>query len=233
MPWAAAAAVAGAYITSQGQQSAASTQAAAAQQGQATQQWMFNKIQGNLTPYMTAGTKALGQQQALMGLSGAPAQKAAIAQLSSSPQMQAMLQQGENAMLQNASATGGLRGGNLQAAMAQFRPQLLSQLINQQMQNIGNLTALGQNAAAGVGNAGMQAAGNISNLLQQQGAATAGGQMAQANAIGGGLSQLGGMYASGAFGGGSNYSSPYGGTNAASSSYQSGPMSGFMSQPIM
>lgn len=210
MPWAAAAAVAGAYISSQGAKDAASTQASSAGLGSAQQQAMFNKIQANLVPYMTAGTRALGQQQALLGLSGVNAQRNAINALSSSPQMSAMIQQGENAMLQNAAATGGLRGGNLQGALAQFRPQLLSQLISQQMQNYGNLTALGQNAAAGVGNAGMQAAGNISNLLQQQGAATAGGQLATSNAIGGALSQLGGMYASGVFGGGGNYSSPYG-----------------------
>ncbi|WP_221175245.1 hypothetical protein, partial [Staphylococcus aureus] len=85
-----------------------------------------------------AGLTALGQNAA---------QQTAIGNINNSAEMQTYLQQGENAILQNASATGGLRGGNTQAALAQFRPQLLNQLINQRYQNYAGLTALGQNAA--------------------------------------------------------------------------------------
>lgn len=111
-----------------------------------------------------------------------------------------MTAQGENAILQNASATGGLRGGNVQGALAQFRPQLLSSLIQRQFQNLGGLTSIGQNAAAGTGSAGLQTGTNISNLFQQQGAAEAGGALAngraQANAfgaVGGGLGLFSGL----------------------------------------
>ena len=115
-----------------------------------------------------------------------------------------MQQQGENRILQNASATGGLRGGNTQAALAQFSPQLLSQLIDQQYSRLGGLTSVGQNAAAGTGNAGMFAGKNVSDLLQQGGAAQAGGYLnagrAQQNlfgSLGGALGQyigLGGKF---------------------------------------
>lgn len=198
MPWSVAASVVGSYLTSQGTQSAADTQAAAAQQGIAQQQAMFNKIQENLKPYMTAGTGALSQMQNLMGLGGAKSQTAVINALQNSPQMKALIKQGENAILQNASATGGLRGGNVQGALAEFRPQILNSLISQQMQNLGSLTGLGQSSAAGVGNAGLSTAGNISNLLQQQGAATAGGQLAQSQVWGGALGSIGGLIQSGA-----------------------------------
>jgi len=116
----------------------------------------FDAIQNLLSPYAEAGPGALQAQQNLLGLGGEEAQKAAYAGIEGSPAFQSMAQQGENAMLQNASATGGLRGGNIQGALAQYRPQLLSQLIQQQYQNLGGLTSIGQNAAAGVGNAGMQ-----------------------------------------------------------------------------
>jgi hypothetical protein len=96
--------------------------------------------------------------------------------------MKAYMEQGENAILQNASATGGLRGGNVQAALAKFRPQLLNQLIQQRFQNLGGITSIGQNAAAGTGNAGMNSANQITNLLQQQGAAQAGAALASGNA---------------------------------------------------
>lgn len=144
----------------------------------------FNAIQDLLKPYTQAGTGALTAQQNLLGLNGADEQQKAVGSIAGSPQMAALLQQGENAILQNASATGGLRGGNTQAAMAQFRPQLLSQLIQQQYSNLGGITSIGQNAAAGVGNAGMQSSAQIQNALGQQGAAQAGAALAtgQANA---------------------------------------------------
>lgn len=158
--------------------SAASTQAASAQAGIEEQRRQFDLTQKLLGPYAQAGEGALSAQQALIGLAGPEAQAKAIREIEMSPQFTSMVAQGENAMLQNASATGGLRGGNTQAALAQFRPNLLSGLIQQQYQNLGGLTTTGANAAAGVGSAGMQTGANVSNLLQQQGAATAGGQIA-------------------------------------------------------
>jgi hypothetical protein len=157
---------------------AAQTQGQAAQAGIDEQRRQFDAARQGLQPFVNAGLPALTGQQDLLGLNGAPAQQAAIGGLTNSPQMQALQQQGENAILQNASATGGLRGGNVQGALAQFRPQLLNQLIDQQYQRLGGLTQLGQNSAAGVGAAGMQTGNNVAQLLQQQGAATAGGQIA-------------------------------------------------------
>lgn len=157
---------------------AAGTQAESAQAGIEEQRRQFDLTQKLLGPYAQAGEGALSAQQALIGLAGPEAQAKAIREIEMSPQFTSMVAQGENALLQNASATGGLRGGNTQAALAQFRPNLLSGLIQQQYQNLGGLTTTGANAAAGVGSAGMQTGANVSNLLQQQGAATAGGQLA-------------------------------------------------------
>ena len=139
---------------------------------------------GRLAPYEQAGQQAFGQQQALIGLQGPAAQQQAIAALEASPQFQALQQQGENAILQNASATGGLRGGNVQAALAQFRPQVLNSLIEQQYGRLGGLAKIGQASAAGVGAAGMESGTNVANLLAQQGAARAGGVVGEAKAYG-------------------------------------------------
>ncbi len=155
----------------------------------------FDTVTELLAPYTEAGTSALGGQLALAGLSGDEAQQAAIQRIEQGPQFQALTQQGENAILQNASATGGLRGGNTQAALAQFRPQVLSGLINQQFSNLGGLAGLGQSSAARTGQAAQFFAGQsqtggaqISNLLAQQGAAQAGGALAQGQ-IGGNLAR--------------------------------------------
>lgn len=161
---------------------AADVQSEASQAGIDEQKRQFDKMVELLSPYNQAGTSSLKAQQDLLGLNGAVAQKAATSSIESSPYFQAVAKQGEGAILQNASATGGLRGGNTQGALAQFRPQLLNQLVQQQYQNLGGITSLGQNSAAQTGNAGMQSASNIGNLLAQGGAAQAGGIIGQQNA---------------------------------------------------
>lgn len=217
MSWVAAAVVGGAVVggvmSSNAQTDAAETAANAQTQSSQLsieeQRRQFDALQKLLEPYVSAGTGSLTEQQKLLGIYGPSpesAQAEAINKLQSSPQFNAMFQQGENAILQNASATGGLRGGNTQAALAQFRPALLNQLINEQYTKLGGMTSLGQNAAAMQGNAGMQSANNISNQLNQIGAAQAGNALAagKANAqlwsgIGSSVGTLGGMYASGAW----------------------------------
>lgn len=161
---------------------ASNIQVQAARDGIAEQKRQFDALQVLLKPFADAGMSSLDQQLALLGLRGDGAQRGILSSLQSSPAYTSALQTGENRILQNASATGGLRGGNTQAALAQFAPALLSQTINDQFSRLGGLTSLGQNAAAGVGNAGMATGNSISNLLQQQGAAQAGGVLARGNA---------------------------------------------------
>jgi hypothetical protein len=223
----------GSQMTSSATRSASETQAGAAQAGIDEQRRQNEAVQQLLAPYVQAGGGALGayapyqqagagalptlqqyaqagapaleQQQALIGLRGPEAQRAAIASIEGGQQFQAMSRQGENALLQNASATGGLRGGNIQGALAEFRPRLLNELINQQYGRLGGLAAtggtvaqnlassglsatgelarIGQASAAGVGTAGTQTGANIANLLGQQGSATAGGIMGQSQAF--------------------------------------------------
>lgn len=164
--------------------SAAETQAGAAQAGIEEQRRQFDAMQELLKPYTEAGTPALEAQQAFLGLRGPEAERAAIDRIRGGETFKALSQQGEEAMLQRASATGGLRGGNIQGALAQFRPQLLSSLIEEQYGRLGGMTKLGQSSAAGVGAAGMETGTNVSNLLASQGAARAGGQLGEAKAYG-------------------------------------------------
>lgn len=177
----AGATIVGSAIQGRAARRAASQQAAAADAAVEEQRRQFDALQELLRPYVEAGTPALQGQQALLGLLGPEEQAKAIAGIESGAGFQALARQGETAMLQNASATGGLRGGNIQGALAQFRPQLLQSAIDEQYQRLGGLTALGQQSAAGVGTAGMQSASNIGNLLQQAGAARAGGTLGAAS----------------------------------------------------
>lgn len=164
---------------------AADAQGSAAQAGIDQQNSRFDAVQKLLQPYVTAGYGGLTGQQDLNGMNGPDAQAKAIAALQASPQYTSQLAAGNNNILQNASATGNLRGGNTQAALGQFGPALLSSTINDQYARLGGMTSIGQNAAAGVGNAGMQTGTSVANLLQQQGAAAAGGALANGNAASG------------------------------------------------
>jgi hypothetical protein len=201
-------------------QAAANTQAAAQGQAIDEQRRQFDSIQELLKPYVQAGKPDLTQpyvqagpgalqaMQGLAGLRGAGEQQAAINQIQQGAQFQELARQGEQGILQNASATGGLRGGNVQAALAQFRPALLNQLIESQYGKLAGLTTLGstsaqnllgvgQSSAAGTAAAGQQSAQNIGNLMVGQGQAQAAGQIGAANAYAQGAAGI-----TGAIGGG-------------------------------
>lgn len=168
---------------------AGKAQTAAAEAGIAEERSQFEQVQKLLSPYAKAGVGALEQQQALAGVLGPEAQREAITGIEESPTFAALARQGEEGILQSAAATGGLRGGNVQGALAQFRPALLQQLIESQYGKLGGIAQMGQASAAGVGAAGLQTGQSISGLLGQAGQAQAGsilGQgQAQADLIGG------------------------------------------------
>jgi hypothetical protein len=133
------------YMQGEAAKDAASMQAGSAQAGIEEQRRQFDKIQELLAPYVAVGQPALQQQQAFLGLQGPEAERAAIERIQGGETFQALSRQGEEAILQRASATGGLRGGNVQAALAQFRPALLNQLIDQQYSRLGGMTSLANN----------------------------------------------------------------------------------------
>jgi hypothetical protein len=215
----------GADAAAKGATNAAATQQQAAQAGIDEQRRQFDALVQLMQPFVQGGTSAFQGQQNLIGLGGADAQQQAIQQLQQGPQFQAMQQAGQNAILQNASATGGLRGGNTQSALGQFDQQLLAQLIQQQYGNLGGLAQIGQASAAGQASAGLNTGSNIAGLLQQQGAAAAGGQLAQGNVAQAGIGQLAGLggllFGSGALKGfGSPFTAPGAGIVSGGSGFR-------------
>ena len=178
----------GGAMQSSAAKSAGAAQERAAMMGVEEQRAAREEMRKLLQPYVAAGTPALQQQMAALGLAGPESQAAFVAEQERSPIFQALARQGEEAILQKASATGGLRGGNVQGALAEFRPALLNQFLTQQYERLGGMTALGQRSAAGVGAAGQEAAGAIGDLLGQMGAAQAGAKLGSAQAWGNVLS---------------------------------------------
>lgn len=261
----AGASLAGAAMSADASRSAANKQADATQSQLAQQQYQFDTVRGLLKPYVDAGTAALpgyqaaqgnfqqglnlygrvlGQLNDITGANGSPAQQSAINGLQSNPLYTTSMNLGQQAILANASATGGLRGGNTIANLGYLPGQVLTNVMGTQIGNLGTslngvagllngqntavsqfggLLNLGENAAAGTGQAAMSTGNNITSLLGQQGAIGAGSILAGNNAVMGGINgvagALGSYLGSSGGAGGYNFTMPAG--SAAAPAYMS------------
>jgi hypothetical protein len=151
-----------------------------------------------LNPYSSTGAEAQQREAALSGALGNEAQQQAISGFMESPGQKFLRERQEQALLRNASATGGLRGGSTLSALQEQASGIAAQQQQQQLENMRNIAQRGQQAAGqqgqfaqtgGVSGANLigQIAGQQAGLLGQQAGmqANAGGQMAQLSAQGG------------------------------------------------
>lgn len=181
---------------------ASQAQQQATQQGMEEQRRQFDIMQKLMQPYVDQGKGALQGQQDLLGLNGFDKQQGAITNIENSPFFKSQYQQAENALLQNAAATGGLRGGNTQEALADNRANLLFGNVQQQLQNLSGVASNGQSAAAGLGGNALQFGNNMAQGYQDIGQAQAGYQLAKGQinsgllntAIRGGMMAMGGGF---------------------------------------
>jgi hypothetical protein len=196
-------AIGGGLIAAHGASSAAHDQEQAAQAGIDEQRREYDQTRTDLLPWLNAGHTALGGMLDLLGLSGADKQQAAITGIQNSPEFASLNRVGEEAILQNASATGGLRGGNVQRSLYNQRSDLLAQLIDQQYARLGGISGAGANTGAQLGGFGQNSANAISQLLGNMGAARAGGALGSAQGLGMALNGITGfLQTPGLFGGG-------------------------------
>lgn len=176
----------------------------------------FDLARSDFAPYMGAGTKALNPLESLLGLNGADASTEQINALKNSPLYQSLYNNGQEAILQNASATGGIRGGNMQGALADFGRDTLSGVIQNQVGNLGSLVGMGEGATNQVTGFNQQETNNITSLLSNIGGAQASGFLTKGglsagmwNSAGSFLDQI----ASAAFGGAGGAGGAAGGTS--------------------
>jgi hypothetical protein len=188
----------------EGQQAAgeaADVQAQAAQAGIAEQRRQFDITQQQMQPWQEAGASALAQQQALMGMGTPEEQQQAFAAFEQSPGQSFLRAQQERALLRNASAIGGLGGGNVRTALQQQAAGFAQQDYQNQLNRLAGLSGTGQQAATNIGQFGAGAASNIASLQATGGQARASGilgQQQQAAQTTQNLIGLGGQF--GAFG---------------------------------
>jgi hypothetical protein len=201
MSWGAVAVAAvGAYSAYEGQRQsrrAASKQEQAAIAATNMQRAELERQREAQAPFQAAGVSALEQQQALTGLAGGEAQQQALEGVASSPGQQFLRDQQERALLRNASAIGGLGGGNVRTALQQQAFGRAQTDIANQFNRLSSISGAGQTATQNIGQAGSLAAANIGQLQMQAGAARASGILGQQQALQQGLSSVVGAAAQG------------------------------------
>lgn len=137
------------------------------------QNQQYQTTRQDYMPYTQAGVAAIGDYGDLLGTNGAEAQAQGIEALKGSPLYSLLFNNGREALLQNASASGGLRGGDFQRASMDFGADTLGQVYGNQLSNLYNLSNLGLGATGSVANAGMNAANNVTSLVGNIGQAQA------------------------------------------------------------
>jgi hypothetical protein len=237
MPWGFAGAAIGAVgaigsavIGSNASSSAANTQADASNNATQAQLQMFNTVQGNLQQYMSGGTNALAGLNSFINGQGQSQPFSFNYNPASDPEYNFLLSQGSNAITSQASALGGMKSGAtlkalsdygqntaLQSYQSEFNNALNTYGANQtNLSNIFsrlyNTASLGENAAAGVGNAAISTGQSIGSNMIGAGNAQAAGTVGSANALSGGLTSLSSLLNNqsflNSFGGGSSGFNP-------------------------
>lgn len=222
MTWAATAvagaAVVGGYLSSQGAQNAAQTQAGAAANAQNISQNEFNQITAQEQPFMLGGTSSLKQLDYLLG-NGTPGQYKGLTTTGGgfgsllqpftadtfqqlSPAYNFQRQQGMQGVLNSdASGAGALSGAaqkDLMGFNQNFANTSFANAFNMYQTQQGNIydrlagiAQLGQNAAANTGQQGTALAGQAAQSATNVGTALAAGQVGAANAYANTASSLG------------------------------------------
>jgi hypothetical protein len=123
----------------------------------------FDITQAGLQPRIDAGNQALGEQQALLGLSGQEAQNEAFQAFNKSPGQKFIRDRAQKNLLRSAGSMGGLGGGNIRSALVEQGTGFAQQDFNNQFGRLGQIAGQGQNAATNVGQFGATAANQAGN----------------------------------------------------------------------
>ena len=213
---AAAGGITSAAIGASASKSAAATQAKGEQTAQQIQEQEWNQQQANEAPFITGGQTAennlsnLVDNPSFSQYPGGTFQTPTLQQAEQMPGYQFQLQQGTQAIDENAAATGNLESGTTGTALENYGQglaqtgynNLYNQALNTYMTNYGvwnqdttnqvnrlqALTNTGASAAANSGQQGQAAAAALGNEAVGESTAQASGTVGAANAITGGVS---------------------------------------------
>ena len=189
----------GGYLSSQGQQNAANTQANAAQAQQGNLLAAGQQASQQFTPYAGAGTTALSNLASNNAYFNKQFTNADL-NANLAPNYAFMLNQGQGATIENANVGGG--GSNVNLANQQFTQNYAQNAYQNAFNNFqaqrGNINTMNMNqaqlglaGATGSANAQLGTATNVAGLGIGSANASAASQIAQGNIYGGAANTLG------------------------------------------
>lgn len=186
---------------------AAKAQQAGMNQGIGTLNDQFARTEGNLQPYMQAGTESLSRLQAV--------NNGEYTDFWKSPDYLGALEQGTEAQNRAAAAVGNVSSGGTSADLMRFGQQLASQNLGNYRNSLMGIANLGQNSAVNLGQFGAQNAQAVSGLQAGIGQARAAGIAQKGQIWGDAMTSLagmaGGMGGGGGGGGMGGFASGFGG----------------------
>lgn len=228
-----AANVIGSAISGDASKSAANTESDAAKYSANLQDQELQQMRQTMQPFVQSGSFANQRLMSLLGVGPHNLTDPSFGSLTQpftadtfrqyqDPGYQFQLQQGQQALQNSQAAQNGVLSGAALKDLIGFNQGMASNAYSNAFdrymasndatyQRLAGLLGIGENAAAGVGNAGIQTGANIGNTIMGGASAQAAGTIGQANAVNGGINNALGYYMLSkmpGFGGGS---SSYGG----------------------
>jgi hypothetical protein len=128
------------------------------------QQAQNQQTRTDFAPEMGLGNSAIGEYGDLTGANGADKWAASLAALHDDPLYKSLYSNGEEAVLQNASATGGIRGGNTEGALAHFGADTLATTLQQRLAQLMASIGIGTQAKGAITGVGLNTSNNVSGL---------------------------------------------------------------------
>ena len=163
-------------------------------EGIAAQERQFNQTREDLLPFIQAGQAGIDPLTALLGVQGPEAERSALQDFMESPGQAFLRKRGERAVMRNASALGGLDGGNVLKALSEFGIGTAANQLGERKDRLAQLTGLGSGVGTNLGGIGSASAANISNLSQLGGQIEGQGITGRASGIAGGLKRIAGAF---------------------------------------
>jgi hypothetical protein len=204
-----------ALIGSDAAHDSANTQADAANHAADLQQQNLAQTRQSLQPFINTGYDAQNSLRNLLGL-GTPTDSGTYGSLMKpfdaqafaqykDPGYQFQLQQGQQALQNSQAAQNGVLSGGALKDLIGFNQGMANNAYqnafgrymtqnNATYNRLSSLLGIGENAAAGVGNAGAQVMSNVGNTLTSGAAAQAAGRVGEANALSGAINNGMGYY---------------------------------------
>lgn len=147
--------------------------------GLAMQQQQYDLARKDNEPFIQSAQDSNKILRGFLGLDGEEAQQQAFSNYQQSPHVNFLQEQGNQNIIRNASATGGLGGGNVLKSLQSYGTSVAESSLGDHLNRLAAAQGSGQTAASQMGLMGQQYASSVAGANSQMGQNTASGIMSR------------------------------------------------------